>query len=125
VWVGLANFDARDTDQADVVRRALADVGALYGASLSPPARRQRPVGGLLSVFTDRICWEPRIWLGRGKAHPWQVSPVDVAGVEVTKVPPPAIRAYTAVLHTTTGDIRFGIVDPEGLQQAIRRVGPH
>lgn len=121
VWVGLANFDGLDVAQADVVRQALADVGDLYGASLSP-ARRQRPVGGLLWVFRDRICWEPRIWLGRGKARSWQLDARTVLGVTTAKVPPPAIRAYRAVLHTREGDIRFGIVDPQGLEDAIHRL---
>lgn len=122
LWAGLAQFDAAETHQAGVVHEALAGVGGLYGGSFSPRGGSQRPVGGVLFIFPDRLYWEPRIWLGRGKARSWELPTTAIVGVETVKMPPPAIRGYTAVLHTTGGDVHFGIVDPDGLRYAVTAI---
>lgn len=119
-WVGLANFDASQTDQAPVVQQALSGTGPLYGSSLSPVGR-QKPVGGLLYVFDARLRWEPTIWLGRGKAAAWEVPMDKVSGVQIARRPLPAIRSYEATIATADGDIRFLLVDPRGLGNALHQ----
>ena len=79
------------------MREALSQVGARYGSALSPTPRRQRPVGGLLFVFADRIRWEPTIWLGRGKARPWDVL-----------LPPPPGPASSTRRRERVGEGRLG-----------------
>ena len=116
-WSGLANFEASESGQAPVVADALRGVGKLYGASQS--ARDRRPVGGVLFVASDRLWWEPRIWLGRGKARPWQLPAGAVRDVIVERDPLPVVRSYRATLHTDGGDIRFVVADPDGLREAI------
>lgn len=123
LWVGLANISGTDDGQPDAVRRAMSDVGALYGESLSAVARRAgRPVGGLLWVFADHVEWEPRIWLGRGSASPWRLDCGEIRGFEVAKLPAPAIRSYEATLTTADGVVRMQCVDPGGLEQAVSAI---
>lgn len=117
VWVGMANFDALAEGQAPVIVEALSGVGALYGEFFSPLS--QRPVGGLLSVFPEVLRWEPRIWLGRGHAKGWELLRTQVTGVDITKLPPPALRSFEATVHTTSGEIRFMVLDPDGLRSSL------
>ena len=118
-WVGLANFDGLDAQQAPVVAEALANVGPFYGSFFSPVARSQRPVGGLLYVFAEELHWQPRLWLGRGHAAGWSLPRSDVDSVEVARMPPPALRSYRATIHTHRGEIRFTLVDHKGLRRAL------
>ncbi len=75
IWVGMANFRDPVMQEVPAVRAAFSDVGSLYGVTFSKMGD-VRPVGGRLWVYGDRISWEPRIWLGRGHARPWQI-PID------------------------------------------------
>lgn len=122
LWSGLANFDATETGQAPVVAQALAGVGRLYGSFFSRLGDR-RPVGGVLFVDRERIWWEPRVWLGRGKARSWELQSAAVRDLVIDKDLPPAVRSYHATLRTDDGDIRFALVDPDGLSEAIRNAG--
>ncbi|MDQ6879580.1 MAG: hypothetical protein M3082_18150, partial [Candidatus Dormibacteraeota bacterium] len=121
LWTGLANFEATERGQAPVIAEALAGVGRVYGSALSPLGD-SRPVGGVLFVDRGRIWWEPRIWLGRGKAHPWVLSANAIREVVIDKDPPPAVRGYYATLRTDAGDIRFIVADPEGLRETIESI---
>ena len=60
------------------------------------------------------------IWLGRGKARGWELPTAAIHDVVIEKDPLPAIRSYHATLRTDNGEIRFIVVDPEGLNGAIR-----
>jgi hypothetical protein len=117
-WSGMASFDAAAAGQAPVVRAALAGVGRLYGQRFSGRAD-QRPVGGHLSVFGDRLEWHPWRYLGRGKARPFMVPRTAVTGWEVVKLPLPAMSGYDAALHTADGPIRCLVVDGDGLEAAL------
>jgi hypothetical protein len=66
---------------------------------------RQKPVGGRLSVFFDRLRWEPTIWLGRVEAQPWELPIGAVTGVSLTKQPLPAIRSFQASIATKVGNV--------------------
>lgn len=116
VWVGLANLDGMDREQAPVVANALSEVGALYGSFFSPVARGQRPVGGLLSILGDELRWEPRIWLSRGHASSWRLPRSQVTGIEIGRV---GINSFRATLQTAGGPIRLMVVDPGGLRTAL------
>jgi len=119
-WAGLANFDAAAcADQAPIVVAAMSDVGRLYGQRFSHRPD-QRPVGGHLYLFADRLEWRPYFYLGRGKARPWTLPSGDVTGWEVTKIPFPAVVGYDAGFHTDDGPIRCIVVDGEGLRAAMR-----
>ncbi|MCA1843420.1 MAG: hypothetical protein LC792_09600 [Actinobacteria bacterium] len=62
-WAGLANLDAAAChDQAPIVVAAMAGVGKLYGQRFSHRPD-QRPVGGHLYVFDDRLEWRPYFYL--------------------------------------------------------------
>src|SRR5260221_8459396 len=115
LWSGLANFEATEAGQAPVVDAAVADVGRLYGSRFSRIGDL-RPVGGVLLVRPDRVWWEPRIWLGRGRARGWELPAVAVRRVEVSM---DRLGSYHAKLVTDDGDIRFLVVDPDGLQAAV------
>jgi hypothetical protein len=123
LWVGLANMNPIDGAQAPVGQAALSDVGPLYGSGFSVWGPRNRPVGGLLWLFPDRITWEPRIWLGRGKAHSWTIAVRDLRSVEIQKLALPALRTYRAIFETPEGPISFLAIDPDGLAAAIRLYG--
>lgn len=115
-WVGLANLDAQDREQAPVVLDALSSAGALYGSFFSPVARGQRPVGGLLSIVGPELRWEPRIWLGRGHATGWRLPRSEITGLEVARI---GINSSRATLQTLDGPIRIVMVDPDGLRGAL------
>ena len=116
-WVGLANFDAREPGCDPTISAAFRSVGPLYGSSLS--RYKKRPVGGLLWIEETRVRWEPRIWLGRGKAASWELPANAIAGVEIHKTAAPAIRSYDARIVTSEGDARLVVVDPDGLERAV------
>jgi hypothetical protein len=118
-WAGLANFDAAAChDQAPIVLAALSGVGRLYGQRFSHRPD-QRPVGGHLYVFADRLEWRPWFYLGRGKARPWTLPRRAVTGWDVEKIPFPAVVGYDAVFDTADGPIRCIVVDGEGLRSAF------
>lgn len=118
VWAGLANFDAAAHGQAPIVEGALSGVGRIYGQRLSG-MRDQRPVGGHLFVFPDHIRWEPWFYLGRGKAEGLSLPRSAISGIDILKLPPPAVNSYEAVLHTVEGPIRFLVADHNGLRRAL------
>jgi hypothetical protein len=118
-WVGLANVDALDDSLLPAVRRALSSVGSYYGERLAGRRISQRPVGGLLFVFADRVHWEPRIWLGRGHAESWVLKREKVTSADVTRLPLPALRSFIATIRTEEGSVRMTIVDPDGFMRAL------
>jgi hypothetical protein len=63
--------------------------------------------------------WTPTRYLGRGKAKPWRLARADLVGVEIAKLPPPALLACEAVLQTNHGPIHFLVDDPDGLRNAL------
>ncbi len=122
IWAGMANIDA-STEQAPVVAHAMVSLGGVPGASLT--GYRQRIVGGQLYVFADRVHWEPRLWLGRGHAEPWHIPRSAILGVQIQKWPAPSFRSFDVWLHTEEGDIKLGIVDPQGLEAALQGGSSH
>jgi hypothetical protein len=124
-WAGLANFEASAPGSDPTVVRAFVDVGQIYGAAFArrPPYGMRKPVGGLLLVGPDGLRWEPRIWLGRGKAHAWSLEANAVRGVEIEKMPLPAVNSFRVRLVTVDGDAAFLVVDPQGLQDAVAKLG--
>jgi hypothetical protein len=117
-WVGLAQIDADDVHPVAAVQRAMSGVGSYYGSFFAPRGLPRR-VGGLMFVEADRLRWEPRLWFGRGRAQGWEIPLAIVSGVKVTPMPPPAVRAFWALLCTTEGNERFLVVDPEGLKAVL------
>jgi hypothetical protein len=117
-WVGMAQIEADEAHPVAAVQRAMSGVGTYYG-SFSISRGLPRSVSGLLYVETDQLRWEPRIWLGRGKARPWRIPLSSVVGVTVTRLPPPAVGAFSALLCTTEGNERVQVVDPDGLRGAL------
>jgi len=117
IWVGMANFRDPAGQEVPAVRDAFSDVGSLYGVTFSKKGDI-RPVGGRLWVYGDRISWEPRIWLGRGHARPWQIPIAEVVEVSTRR----GIGGHHAELETTSGTIRLEVVDPRGLKGALNLV---
>ena len=120
-WAGLANLDAADGPQAPVVAEALSEVGPLYGSRLSHVGMQNRPVGGILWLFPERITWEPRIWLGRGTARPWTIAPGEIRSVQIARLPPPAMTGRRATLQLSGGSVALTVVDADGLVAGLRR----
>ena len=124
IWVGLANMKGDDPGSSPVGKQAMAGVGALYGGFFGRGVvvgqGGHRPVGGLLYVFQTGLRWEPRIWLGRGKALPWKLDAGDVVRLETQHLL--AIDSWYGRIITASGDILLIVVDPDGLSSAIDKM---
>lgn len=117
-WAGFAQFDGSEKGQAPVVEHALSGMGQLYGSLLTWGGRGPMPVAGLLYVFGDRLRWEPRIWLGRGKAKPWDLSLAEFRALNIARVPH-VLRSYDATIVTDQGTVHFLTVDSDGLRHVL------
>jgi hypothetical protein len=123
IWVGLAQINAEEPGSSPIVKEAMAGTGTLYGSSFGRALygwAGRRPVGGLLYVFTTGLRWEPRLWLGRGKARAWTLDAGAVLRVETARLP--VIDSWSGKIVTAAGDIDFLLVDPDGLTAAIHKM---